>query len=121
MIRTRVSAAVAVLALAAASIVLGVGAAHAVVINPPVIISSGGNTVDQTPLILGTVDNPNARDLTVQVYVTNGGGTSNYCQAPVPYNSATTAAPWGCTGTGVPFGTNTFTAVVWEDFEPTAI
>jgi hypothetical protein len=122
MIRTRVSAAVAVLALVAASVFLGVGAAQAGIINPPVITTTDGNTVDNTPLILGTVDDLNGLDLTVQVYVTNGGGTSNYCQVSLP----TTGTPandvvWGCSGTAVPLGANTFTADVWEDFEPGVI
>jgi hypothetical protein len=122
MIRTRVSAAAAVLALVAASVLLGAGAAQAGVINPPVITTTDGNTVDNTPLILGTVDDLNGLDLTIQVYVTNGGGTSNYCQVSLP----TSGAPandvlWGCSGTAVPFGANTFTADVWEDFEPGVI
>lgn len=121
MIRTRAAAAAAVLALVATSVFLGAGAAQAEVIDPPVITTVDGNTVDETPLILGTVDNPNARDLTVQVLVTNGGGTSNYCQQAIPYFSAPTGEVWGCSGTPVPLGANTFTAVVWEDFEPGAV
>lgn len=122
MIRTRVSASAAVLALVAASVLLGAGPAQAELVDPPVITTTAGTTVDSTPLILGTVDDLNGRDLTVRVWVTSGGVTSDYCQVPL----ATSGTPagdvlWGCSGTAVPFGANTFTADVWEDFEPGVI
>jgi hypothetical protein len=121
MIRTRVSAAAAVLALVAASVFLGAVAAQAEVIDAPVITTADGNRTDTTPFIDGTVDNPNSRDLTVQVSVSNSNGTSAYCQFAIPYFSATEDEPWTCDGAALPFGENTFTAVVWEDFEPLAV
>lgn len=125
MIRTRLTtaaAAAAALALVAATLFFGAGAAQAEIINTPVITTANGNTVDQTPLILGTVDDLNGRDLTVQVEVTNSGGTSNYCSVPLATSGTPTLGVlWGCAGTALPYGTNTFTASVWEDFEPGVI
>lgn len=117
MIRTRVSAAAAVLALVAATVFVGALAAHAVV-NTPVITTPSAGTVNQTPLISGTVDNPDALDITVEVTVTNSGGTATYCVASVPYFSAPVGEPWSCSGAALPYGANTFTAVMWEDFDP---
>jgi hypothetical protein len=121
MIRTRVSAAAAVLALVAATVFLGAVAAQAAVIDAPVITTADGNRIDTTPFIDGTVDNPNGNDLTVQVMVSNSDGTSPYCQFPIPYFSAAEDEPWSCEGPAVPFGESTFTAVVWEDYEPGAV
>ena len=83
------------------------------------MITTGSlNSIDTTPWIDGTVDNPNGQDLTVRVSVSNSNGTSAYCQFSIPYTSATEDEPWTCEGAALPFGENTFTAVVWEDFEP---
>jgi hypothetical protein len=121
MIRTRVSAAAAVLALVATTVFLGAVAAQAAVIDAPVITTADGNRIDTTPFIDGTVDNPNGQDLTVQVMVSNSDGTSPYCQFAIPYFSAAQDEPWTCEGPALPFGENTFTAVVWEDYEPLAV
>lgn len=118
--RTRVSAAIAAVALIGFAVFGGAIAAQAVIIAAPTITSTGGDTTDATPLIIGTVDNPNAQDLTVTVYVSNGFGTSNYCFATVPYFSDAVAAPWGCSGAfDLPFEEGqSFSAVVAEDVTP---
>lgn len=114
MIRTRISATVAALLLVAASVFMGVLPAQAYVTEPPVITSTGGSTVDQAPLILGTFDNPNATSITVNVSVTNSGGTFDYCSVSVNY----TDPVWGCSGAALPYGANSFSAVASEYTTP---
>ncbi len=115
MFRTRLSAALAAVALIAASVFAGSIAATAAP-PPPVITTPATSTTDTTaPLISGTVEHTDSVPQEIEVLVTLDGVTSSYCTTSLYYEPTGTET-WSCTGTGpLAYGVHTFSAVTWED------
>lgn len=115
MFRTRLSAALAAVALIAASVFAGSVAATAAP-PPPVITTPSASTTDTTaPLISGTVEHTDSVAQEIEVLVTLDGVTSSYCTTSLYYEPTGTEA-WNCPGVGtLAYGVYTFTAVTWED------
>ena len=99
MARTRISAAIAALALVGVSVFAGAAPAWAAPPAPDLNLTGGWTSDNTAPFISGRVDHLAGNDLTVQVTIVSNGTPSVYCVDTLDYTDPLQVdAPFECLG-----------------------